>query len=383
MSFWADAAKASAPYLAAYGMQYLRGKPKYYVPSLFEAIGGRKRRRLGLRGPYSGGPGRGIRRSRRRVPAKGRRRRKSKKFVRRKRRQRRWAKRVGKVAWSQHPTALILKRSQYFLEGDADETKYKGFDVGINPISGGTPHYLPVASDTTDFLHGDLGAMAEAADVFAGTATTQGNYRVYIKTRPTLLVTMRNNSNFGIFVRILYLKRRYSVRADAIDTVEEIFDDDYDTSTQTINHRPVTYLANPLTQVDSDTQRLLRSFRITSQKLIRVYPGQIKQFKLQSPLIGMHTTDLLLNRTNNPRYNRSMMLMMTGFPIHDTTATSGDSNLTVTAPIKVDFVTEYIASVRRESKSSRSIQQFTSTALGTLNNFEGQPIVGQNEGAPN
>jgi len=195
-------------------------------------------------------------------------------------------------------------------------THYWGYDVGLAG-SGLTWTQGGKALPGTD---GDLLAIPKLSD---GSITSASTNKMTVNNS-TAHITIRNQGNFGIHLKVYYIKSPIANAIPAEDTINEILNASIPTlrSIDDTQHSDLT-----------DYSDLPKKITIVSRRLLTLMPGETKNFRVNTFVKGFHSVASVNFRTRN-KFTRSIVFQMTGFPIHDQT-----SSLEVnTSPIHVDFI---------------------------------------------
>lgn len=174
----------------------------------------------------------------------------------------------------------------------------------------------------------------------AGWGITNTNQKVAIYENE-LDITLRNQENFGCFLKVYYLRtpKAMSASTPAIDTINEFIAANFAGATPEGDSTLATVGNTTMTQNSDFTDyiQIPEYMKITSRKVIKFYPGQTLNFKLRSGMKrgAINNLRYMVHKTRGA-YTRTIVFQMTGFPGK---YSGTNTSLTTTAPINIDCVT--------------------------------------------
>lgn len=237
---------------------------------------------------------------------------------------------------------LIQHKSAVKVTGNAQNTIYWGTDVGLggSAITWGHGGDIYPASGTAD---GDI--MLLAKNVTA-TALPNSQFKLQLKNS-TVHFTLRNQANFGCYLKVYWLKTPMANSLTTSDTINEILFTSLGALNSTVDtqHSDLT-----------DYPTFPKFATIVSRRKFEFMPGETKQFSLSTFFRGYKNLDYLNFRTRGP-YTRSIVFQFTGFPLHD----SADETSIGSSPISVDIQTLWRA---KGCFTSQQANARTATSLG-------------------
>jgi len=315
----------------------------------YQSFTRRNSRPRNYRGGFSGGGGGGFRRINRRS---FRRRRPVRRFRRRRFSSRRFRRRGGfarsvkRVALNSEPWVLETYKDFRKFSCPSNTSLAAGYDVGL----GGTINITPSAPPGFPFALGDIYAFFNRK--FAVTDTN-----VNCEMSSKLYLTLRNQSNFGCFLKIYYCKCPISTSVTSRETIDENLNLIFGAgglSTTATQHTDLT-----------DFVGVQNFVKITHRRTIQFMPGETKTFSLGTGWKGPRNLSRQIYKTRN-NLTRSIVFQFTGFPLHDT----ADETKIGTAAISVDCssflkMKGRLVDIRPSSSTSGS-------RAVTLTNLEGQ-----------
>lgn len=204
-----------------------------------------------------------------------------------------------------------LKRFHYSstrqLLADPGLTKFYGWDVGLGgrvvDLSTQTPNLRTIANKG-----GDIHSFFENQFLIDGSADSSVLQRK-IEWTSSLHLTMRNQGNFGVFIKKYYVKVPLTTSVTSADTMQEILANFYASSQSSVDNQ-----TTDLREIPGFTTLA----KVTSSKVIKMMPGDTLSLKLKTSSGGAKDFFKTVYKTRNP-YTRSLVLAISGFPLHDET----------------------------------------------------------------
>lgn len=192
-------------------------------------------------------------------------------------------------------------------------TTWNGFDIGLTGSGiAPSPPAFPVDGK------GDVFRVAEQLD---GTNTSNSSCKVMI--RSSHHIVLRNNNNFGCYLKVYWVKAAHEQTISNHQTANEILQ-------QTVSSTRLLTGCSHATDL-TDFPDFSTYLTIYKRKVYKFMPGETLTFKIVSPVSkNIHTLRYLLSR-NVGRHYRGIIFQATGFPLHlvDTpgTITTGGVNI--------------------------------------------------------
>jgi hypothetical protein len=226
-----------------------------------------------------------------------------------------------------------------------DQTTTTFFELGLNTNTAYT--YLPgTGNDLYNLTTNVLGLASPNAN----------SYSVMID-KSQLHLVIRNNENFGCWLKAYYLRPAQDVTA--ILSFSGLY-----TAAGITNPNQTMTEANDIREFIL-TSRFLK---VIKTKMYKVMPGEVIRLKLKLPRRATRRvlrTDNLLKVAVSRAFSRCLALQVTGFPLHD--SVSGD---VTTGSVKLDYVSMYKGKIRDISETA---SESTRTHLGgDFNDMKGQ-----------
>lgn len=133
--------------------------------------------------------------------------------------------------------------------------------------------------------------------------TMQGTKAVFSSK---LFLTLRNQCNFGCFLKVYYIKTPISNSAPDAQTMDQILNS-YIPGRESVHWSQNSDL--------TDLVGLSRAVKITSRKIIKFYPGETLNFALRTGWKYPQALDTRIFQSRN-KFTRSIVFQMVGFPVH-------------------------------------------------------------------
>jgi len=224
--------------------------------------------------------------------------------------------------------------------GTPGVTKYWGTDVGLGGSSitwtnGGRT--IPAGGD------GDLLYIPKLSD---NTLVAGSTSRMTVKHSTSTLV-LRNQANFGCFLKVYYCKTPIDNAIPAQDTCNEILNGMIPTL-QSIDDTQESDL--------TDYPDFSTKFQIVTRRNYTLMPGETRKFKINTFIKGFHAINKINFRTRN-EYTRSIIFQLTGFPLHEST----NQDIIASSPVSVDMISTWRG---RGFSINSATNQTTRTHLG-------------------
>lgn len=220
------------------------------------------------------------------------------------------------------------KLSHWAIMCDAGKTIYKGWDVGLGGGVGGalsTTHQLGTPYDSTQY-GGDLNQIFYAPGVSGGFGVTTNDQRNILPKYSKLYLTLRNNHNFGCFLKVYYTRhpRGQAINANTFYTADQGLETIIPNSTTTGS----SDIGSALDLTETSLE-LPHTFSILRRRIYKFMPGETISLRLRAP-IGrkIHNLDVMSNKWRG-LYTRSIILQATGFPLKGTFSTGDVSSAQV------------------------------------------------------
>lgn len=227
-------------------------------------------------------------------------------------------------------------KSSGTISTDKDTTTTTFFEIGLNTNT--AYHYLPgTGSDLYNLTTNVLGL----------TTPNANSYSVMID-KSQLHFVIRNNENFGCWLKAYYLRPAQDVTA--ILSFSGLY--------------AAAGISNPnqtMTEANDIREFILTSrfLKVIKTKMYKVMPGEVIRLKLKLPRRATRRvvrTDNLLKVAVSRAFSRCLALQVTGFPLHD--SVSGD---VTTGSVKLDYVSMYKGKIRDISEQA---SESTRTHIG-------------------
>ncbi|MEM2619628.1 MAG: hypothetical protein QW356_09185, partial [Candidatus Hadarchaeales archaeon] len=212
-------------------------------------------------------------------------------------------------AWKVHNYA-----SSASIKSPAQTTYFAGWDVGL-----GANNYT-VNAPNVDTDVNDGGDIFTFFKKYFGVSVATSDRMVEWKSN--LYLTIKNQMNFGCFIKVYYITTPTASSVQTADIMNEVI------AKYFMNR---TTLANSHALDITDHPGISKEMKITHRKLIKMDPGQTINLKLKASSFGVKDLHNCTYRTRN-RYTKSLLLQVTGFPIHDKT----DDSQVSTSAIHLD-----------------------------------------------
>ncbi|MEM2003007.1 MAG: hypothetical protein QXT77_10225 [Candidatus Methanomethylicaceae archaeon] len=202
------------------------------------------------------------------------------------------------------------------IQAGEKSTYFYGVDVGLGGANYtvNAPHIYcepNQGGDVSTFFNQYFGVTETTNDRFA-------------EWKSTLYLTIKNQLNFGCFLKVYYIKTPIASAVSSEDTMNELIGK-YFPSNTTLSGSHALDL--------TDRPGIHKKMKITHRKMIKMDPGQTINLKLRASSRGVKNLNRMVYRTRN-RYTRSLLIQATGFPVHDK-----ESEMNVsTAAIHLDLV---------------------------------------------
>lgn len=259
--------------------------------------------------PSSSGSRIGRPRYRRRRKYSSRRSVRPRRFRRYKAKKRFLSRMMKMKAWQVHNYT-----SPRSIKGATQKTHFFGWDVGL----GATDYTVNAPNVDTDASRGgDI--FTFFSKYFSVDAAKTDRY---VEWRSSLYLTIKNQMNFGCFMKVYYIKTPISSSIVAVDTMNEIIDTYYAGLSTNANSHAIDITERP---------GIHKEIKVTHRKMIKMDPGQTINLKLKASSYGAKNLTNMVYRTRN-KYTRSILIQVTGFPVHDKT----NENMVSTSAIHLD-----------------------------------------------
>ena len=273
-----------------------------------------------------------------------------------KRRARRFARRVRRTIARTEPLKFFQWTNSHQITGTNKETKYWTLEIN-NAGTGmaGVPYQQINGNANGDLLY--------ITNILLGlTNTSIKDFYVYID-KNQWNVQLKNNMNFGVWVKSYYVKRKSGLNSSTEDNWHEIV-----TSTLSL---PDTsqYYASDLRNRDNWTRRV----RTIKTRMKFLNPGETMIVKLHSNMTKkIVRTDKLLDKWISAARSRAIIFQFTGVPLHDDV-----NGTTGTGAIKIDAMLTWTGAARivKDVENTRTF----GAGANTFANPVGQPLLGPEE----
>lgn len=253
---------------------------------------------------------------------------------------------LGSTGWR-----LLTYKATFKVTGNAQNTVYWGTDVGL----GGSSITWSQGGDAVGGGGSGDGDFMQLTKAIVGTATSGSQYRARVKFS-TIHLTLRNQGNFGCYLKVYWLKTPIANAITSADTCNELLNTVIGALNSTVDtqHSDLT-----------DYPTLPKYATIVSRRKYEFMPGETKQFTLSTFMRKFNNIDFVNFRTRGP-FTRSIVFQFTGFPLHD----ANDETKVGSAPISVDIQTNWRC---KGYLMSQQANTRTATSLGvTMPNPVGQ-----------
>lgn len=202
------------------------------------------------------------------------------------------------------------------IQAAPKSTYFYGVDVGLggDNYTVNAPHVYCLANDGGEiftFFKKYFGVTPSSTDR-------------YVEWKSNLYLTLKNQCNFGCFLKVYYIKTPISSSIVSADTINEIIARHWVSRT--------TFSGSHALDL-TDQPGIQKELKITHRKMIKMDPGQTINLKLKSSSRGVKNLSNMIYRTRN-KYTRTLLIQATGFPVHDK---EFEANVTTSA-IHLDLV---------------------------------------------
>jgi len=226
----------------------------------------------------------------------------------------------GSTGWR-----LIQYKHTAKITAAAQNTHYWGTDVGL----GGTGITWSQGGDTTGGAGSGDGDILQLAKAIFASSTSSSQLKLNMKFS-TVNLTLRNQGNFGCYLKVYWLKTPISSAIPSADTINEIL---YTVFGSTLNSTTDTQHSDL-----TDHPTFPKYARIVTRRKYEFMPGETKQFSLSTFMKGFKNLDFINFRTRS-HWTRSIVFQFTGFPLHD----AADETKVGSAPISIDVQSSWRA----------------------------------------
>lgn len=255
-------------------------------------------------------------------------------------------RRVQAVVNQDMPWKVKCYRTSQKILGALGSTILTGYDVGLGGASSGT-YNAPGFPSTTP---GDL------YQYFNGSWTLAGYGQNIVSVDfNTLFLTLRNQCNFGCFLKVYYAKTPISNMTTGEYSINDLL------TAEGFKTTAIDWTQNnDLTDIPG----ISKFMKITNRRVYQFMPGETKSFKLSMPKVRTQNFARICFRVRN-YLTRTIIFQITGFPLHDQTTTSNIQ----TSNISIDVVSEWrirgrVHNTTVNALSSSSSHGAITTAVG-------------------
>lgn len=242
------------------------------------------------------------------------------------------------------------------LNASADHTAFWAWDVGIGGTASSLSGFNNInlapghGGDVSTWLQQQYG-LAFTGSFFENASTIKGEWS------STLHLTFRNQGNFGCYLKAYFCTPRFQDNTTTHDATQEMLTEFFTSGGYSSGGQ-----AFDLTEIPE----LVRNFKITGRKQMKILPGDTFSLKIKARSRGVQTLSYFLRKVRNFQ-TRSLILQATGFPGHD----AENPALIGSFPVTLDCLA--LHKMKGRISEPHAPSTFSSTrVVATLTNLEGQ-----------
>lgn len=241
------------------------------------------------------------------------------------------------------------------LESSTNRSSFWGWDVGLGSIAStlNNTHNIKVGTsqggDISTFFQDQFGLLSNGFNRLA-------------EWKSSLHLTLKNQHNFGVWLKLYYIKTPQAGSVTNEDTMQDI---------------AVVFYGAPaggetITQAHDITANpgIPAYLTITHRRMIKLLPGETITLKLKASSWGPKNLSSMCYKTRN-KFTRSLLVQATGFPVHKT----ADEFSIANSQVSIDCIALHKVKGRiADSIAQGHIRTATNVTIGAVTDWEGQQI---------